>query len=90
MRGMSGLVVILVVIGVFCFTSVGSKMWDSVKGLEGSCYSMIDKAGIPSMGAPICTSVGHGIAVMDGFFSDMGAKITLWKEQTFGATSSGT
>ena len=51
---------------------------------------MIDKAGIPSMGAPICTSVGHGIAVMDGFFSDMGAKITLWKEQTFGATSSGT
>ena len=90
MRGMSGLVIILVVIGVLCFTSVGSKMWDSVKGLEGSCYSMIDKAGIPSMGAPICISVGHGIAVIDSTLSDLGTKITLWKDQTFGTTSSGT
>ena len=88
MRGMSGLVIILVIVGALIFTGAGGKAWDNIKGLQGSCYAMIDKMGA-GMAGPICDSVGRGITAVDNVVSGIGDKINLWKEQTFGSTSSG-
>jgi hypothetical protein len=89
MRGISGLIIILVIVGALCFSGAGGKLWDNVRGLDGSCYAAIERMGT-SMGGPICDAVGRGIASLETVVSGIGDKINLWKEQTFGSTSSGT
>ena len=82
MRGISGLIIIIVVL---YFSGAGSWLWNNVKGLDSGCYTALERLG-GTMASPICGALAHGIAVLDSTITSIGDKLDSWKQSTFGDT----
>ena len=83
MGGRVGFIGVLILVGVLCYTDVGDRMWNNVKGLDSACYSAMTRMS-SQIASPVCGSVSKGIAALESFGGTIHERVVAFKEQLFG------
>lgn len=75
--GGSGILVMILMIGVLWYSGAGGWMWQRVQRFGDDCYGMVAQLGV-SAANPVCGGVTKAIAAMDSAGQRLSAQIHGW------------